>query len=142
MKNTTRKAKKSTPVAEAMHIKHKDGKHHIVGISNLRVMIVPDDGCWFAQGLEIDYAVQGSSVADVKRKFQKGLAATIHHNLDIFGKIDNMLRVAPNEAWIALWNIAKSKSATLDQVSMHEIAPKLKEFPYQSICYQEFLPAA
>src|SRR5579863_5371997 len=58
--------------ATAIHAKHSDGNRHIVGIGNLRVIIVPDGKLWFAQGLEIDYAVQGNSVEDAKRQLEAG----------------------------------------------------------------------
>ena len=53
---------------EAVHI--SDDHHDVVGILNLRVVIVKDEAFWFAQGLEIDYTGQGESVDDVKAKFE------------------------------------------------------------------------
>ncbi len=82
----------------AFHGKAKDGTN-IVGIGNLRVVIIEDEGTWFAQGLEIDYAVQAKSLATVKKAFEDGLAATIHENLRIHGTIEALLKPAPPEVW-------------------------------------------
>src|SRR5580698_3811970 len=104
-KKKARKPKQQTTAA--VHAKHVDGTHHAVGVWNLHVLIVPDGRFWFAQGLEIDFAVQGDSIADVKKQFENGLEATIHHNIRIFGDIHKLFRVAPNEVWRDLWNTTK-----------------------------------
>src|SRR5947208_951861 len=75
------------------------GTVHLVGIGNLRVVIVKDEKHFFAQGLEIDYAEQGNSVEDVKKNFEDGLRATIDQHLKINGTIKKLLRVAPPEVW-------------------------------------------
>jgi hypothetical protein len=41
-----------------------DGEHHVVGFENLPVVIVEDHDCWFAQGLDIDYASQAAAASD------------------------------------------------------------------------------
>jgi hypothetical protein len=141
-KKKGQKPQKKSVSAEAIHVADKHGKNHAVVIFNLRVMIVPDGNAWFAQGLEIDYAVQGSSVDDVKKKFENGLAATIHHNIRIFGKIDKILRVAPNEEWLTLWHTAKCEGARYSQVSAHQITPKQSMLPFEAIEYTEVRAAA
>ena len=60
----------------------------VVGIWNLHVRITREDQQWFAQGFEIDYAACGTSQEDVKKKFQDGMAATIHEHLKLFGTIE------------------------------------------------------
>ena len=95
-KKTGKESSGGTAVAHATHI---DGKQHAIAVMNLHVLIVPDGKFWFAQALEIDYAVQGTSVADAKKQFETGFRATIYQNLKIFGHIGNMLRVAPNDVW-------------------------------------------
>jgi len=133
---------KASPMTKALHAQHKDGAHHVVGVWNLHVLIVPDGRFWFAQGLEIDYAVQGDSVSDAKKQFEKGLTATIHHNLKIFGNIENILEVAPNETWKDLWKTGKAKYRTYSQVSMHEVIPDVLRtmpgvLPFKAIEYTE-----
>lgn len=93
---------------------------HIVGMLDLRVVIIPDGTAWFAQGLEIDYAVQGETLEDAKIKFQSGLLSTVHEHLKVFGTIRGILRVAPQEAWDLMYS-APAKSLTFSQVSEHQI---------------------
>lgn len=97
----------------ALHGADSHGSH-VVGMWALHVVIVPDGKFWFAQGLEIDYATQGESLEDAKKKFESGLAATVQEHLNVFGQIKNLLRVAPQDAW----DLAFSASA-----SAHEFSP-------------------
>src|SRR5665213_1188256 len=105
-KSAGSKPKKRTTPSEtlAVHLAHPDGEHHIVGIGNIRVILIPDGNRWFAQGLEIDYAAQGNSVSEAKKQFEDGLTATIEEHLRVYGNIDKVLRVAPNEAWQILYD--------------------------------------
>jgi hypothetical protein len=141
-KTPTRKKAKDEPVETvALHAQRGDNDH-LVGVWNLHVLIVPDGRFWFAQGLEIDYAVQGASVQDAKKQFETGLTATIHHNLRIFGHIENLLQVAPNDVWKDLWKTSKAKHKTLSQVSIHEIVPEVLldpagVLPFRAIEYTE-----
>jgi len=82
--------------AKAVHAKKRTdkGTAHVVGIGDLRVMIVEEEGHWFAQGLEIDYAADGLSLDDVKRRFEQGLASTVSEHVKIYGSIQHLLRVA------------------------------------------------
>ena len=64
---------KGKETAVAAHSVDADEKHQAVGIGNLRVLILPDeDGFWFAQGLELDYGVQGSTLEEAKKHFEEG----------------------------------------------------------------------
>ena len=84
--------------ARAFHRKNSAGTAHVVGIRNLRVLMTEHEGGrWFAQGLEIDYGVEGRDLDDVRRAFEYGLAATIVVNLREFGHIRNLLVPAPKE---------------------------------------------
>lgn len=83
--------------ATAMHVSHEG--NHLVGIGNLRVVIVQDESSWFAQGLEIDYAAQGESLDQVKKSFEDGLCWTIHEHLRVYGNIEQFLKPAPPEVW-------------------------------------------
>jgi hypothetical protein len=132
-KKSAKKPKASTP-AMAFHGSTKDGTKHVVGIGNLRVMIVPDGDFWFAQGMEIDYAAQGSSLADVKKKFEAGLRATIHEHLRIYGNIEKILRVAPTAVWQEFVFAPPGTRKLYSQLSMHELSALL---PFQQIEYIE-----
>jgi hypothetical protein len=100
-----------------------------VGILNLHVMITNDDGSWFAQALEIDYAVQGESLEDVKAKFQAGLCNTVHAHLKMHGSIKNLVAPAPAEVW---QEIAKAAPDIHEhsQVSFHELEPIFKSIEF------------
>lgn len=131
-KKTRRRKSLSSPT-RAIQISTPTGEHHAVGVWNLHVLIVPDGRFWFAQGLEIDYAVQGDSVADAKMQFEKGLSATIHHHIRIFGDIEKLLRVAPNEVWMDLWKSAKAQHKSYSQISLHEMTGIFHEIEYSEI---------
>lgn len=115
-------------MAQAIHGQSESA--HVVGIGNLRVMITNDDGSWFAQSLEIDYAAQGHSLEDVKKRFEDGLCKTIEQHLRIYGSIDNLLQVAPKEVWTEFFNNSKIQNR-YSHVSVHE------KFPFDGIEYFE-----
>lgn len=122
----------------AMAIHDFQGTDHIVGIGNLRVIMCKDNGLWFAQGLEIDYAANGKSLAEVKRNFEHGLAATIRLHLQSFDSIDKLLVPAPADTWKELTEI--KTSFRFSQVSVHEFeddAEELLHLPYTGISYLE-----
>ena len=104
----------------ALAIHGTDGETHIVGIGNLRVIICPDEDGWFAQGLEIDYAASGSSVAQVKKNFQTGLKGTINLHLQMYGNIEKFLSPAPREIWKDFYWSRPGKEYRFSQVSVHE----------------------
>ena len=58
--------------ATAFRASTEDRSTQIVGIGNLRVMIMKTSTYWYAQGLEIDYAAQGETIEEVKECFQMG----------------------------------------------------------------------
>jgi hypothetical protein len=136
-KKKTKNAKKDAP-AMAFHAKHKDGLHHIVGIGNLRVVLVPDGDVWFAQGLEIDYAAQGANEEDAKTQFENGLTSTIDEHLRVHGTIQKLLKVAPQSVWNELLFDAKSRYKLYTQVSDHEI----DALPFAAIQYIAMASAA
>ena len=83
--------------ATAAHIDTRDGS--VVALGNLRVLITKEDGSWIAQGLEIDYAIDGENLKDAKRRFEDGLAMTVESHIRVHGNIDNLLKAAPPEVW-------------------------------------------
>jgi hypothetical protein len=128
----TKKRAKAQVTATAVHAEHKDGIHHLVGLGNIRVLLVPDGDGWFAQGLEIDYAAQGDSLSSAKREFEDGLTATVHAHLKHNGHIQELLKTAPNEAW----DLASDPSVKLkrySQVTQHHIIREKSN--YEGIAY-------
>jgi hypothetical protein len=126
----------------AAQASHEDGEHHVVGIWNLDVVVIPSGRFWYAQGLQIDYGVQGDSMTDAKTQFEKGLRSAIHHNIRIFGTIDKLLQVAPSKVWSKMWNMSKAEHNTYSQVSFHEILkdiqiPESDVFPFRNVNYTE-----
>ena len=136
-------ARKRNPGTTAFHGKAIDGIHHLVGIGDLRVVIVPDGDFWFAQGLEIDYAAQGESVKDAKRQFSDGLYATIEEHLQIYGNIENLLNVSPTEVWKEAWLSAGAIPNRYSTFSLYHVErqamPEAMQqvLPFQGINYFE-----
>jgi hypothetical protein len=131
-KKHTSASKKHGTVAFSM--KHKDGTG-LVGIGNLNVVLLKEDGAWFAQGLEIDYLVQGTTMADVKKKFQKGLCESLHENLKKHGTIKPFLKMAPTDVWDELFYNTAAKLRTLSAVSIGpgRGAPVEEQLPLRQI---------
>jgi len=113
------------PLSEAIHATHQDGKTHAVAIKNLRVLIKREGDFWVAQGLEIDYSAYGKDIKQAKERFENGLRSTLHHNIEIFGTIENALRVAPDEVWRDFWKSTGSQKKRYSQISMHQVELKL-----------------
>lgn len=76
-----------------------DGKVHAAGVKALHVLLCQDDGGWFAQGLEIDYAACGADLDEAKANFSKGLISTTHEHLIMYGNLKKLLVLAPQDAW-------------------------------------------
>jgi len=137
-KEVTKKMKKSraaSPKTKALHARHKDGSRHVVGLWNLHVMLIQEGKFWVAQGLEIDYVVQGNSIEEAKSNFEKGLEDTIDLNLKMYKNIEGLLIFAPNEI---LQEAARNKKATArySQVSAHDTGVKFQEaLPFDGISY-------
>jgi hypothetical protein len=123
----------------AIHGKDNDGTH-VVGIGNLRVVISTEDGIWFAQGLEIDYAAQGNSLADAKKQFEDGLRQTIEEHLRVYGNIEKILTVAPKEIWKEMLFNDSCLRKRYSQVSVHEGLHA--SLPFENIQYLETSDAA
>ena len=129
------KAGQGKKMPEAIHAEVSGGKHHVdhvVGLKNVRVVIVPDEGSWFAQGLDIDYASQGQGPEEAQNNFAQGLRATIDQHLQAYGHIRELLKpVAPQ----LLSNLVLDSSAQFKryaQVSAHEVH---KALDYDQIIY-------
>lgn len=92
-----------------------------VGIWNLHVIITHDDGSWFAQAAEIDYAAQGDSIEDVKSRFQQGLCSTIHEHLTVYGNLDQFLQPPPADVWTEIMKAVSHDGGEhqFSQLSLH-----------------------
>lgn len=112
-------------MAKAVHLSENTGdggSAHAVGLGDLRVMIICDDEQeWYAQGLEVDYIAQGTSLDDVQRSFEIGLEKTIDAHLQLHGHILNLLKAAPSKVWDEFYQHATSDSYRYTQVSSHSL---------------------
>jgi hypothetical protein len=122
--------------ATAIHARNDDGSGHLVGIGNLRVLLLKDEGSWFAQGLDIDYFAQGSSLADAQRRFQSGLLETIDVHLGTYGNIDGVLQPAPAEVWAEFLR-TPSLRRLYSQVSFHKGESNLAVLPFSGVEFYE-----
>jgi hypothetical protein len=136
-------AGKGKGAAKAIHAEVPGGKHIVVGLGNIRVMIVPDEQFWYAQGLEINYGAQGDTKEEAQQNFQDGLLATVCLHLKVHGNIEALLRFAPKKI---LQQAAKNKGSIkkFAQVSLHEIAdaPIQNGLPFDGIDYRVLEHAA
>jgi len=110
---------------------------HVVGLGNIRVIICHEDGFWFAQGIEIDYAADGRTLKEVKKNFEDGLKATIGHHLKYFDTIEKLLCPTPTEVWSEM--VGKGKDMRFFQVTEHEVFNDLDldALPYSGIDYYQ-----
>jgi predicted RNase H-like HicB family nuclease len=126
---------KSTSGTLAMHGQDGEGSH-AVGIWDLHVYIVPDGDGWFAQGIEIDYAVQGDSVEEAKKNFEEGLEGTIDIHLKMDGNINGLLTFAPMETiQEALQNRLRGSIKSYSQFSFHDVKSAKSSLPFDGISY-------
>lgn len=129
-----------TTVAHLQNTENEN--HHAVIVECLRVLLIQEEEeQWFAQGLELDYAAAGDTVDDVKERFQQGLGVTITEHLKIYGSVENLLRVAPQETW-DLW-LKADKHYNFTHATLHdlgdnkEIMTKSRRLPFSSIQFME-----
>ena len=112
-------SKLTAATTTALHGKTANGVD-IVMIDKLRVALTRDGNAWVAQGLEIDYAAEGSSVDEAKRQFETGLMLTLRENIRVFGHIKGVLRTVPQDVWNALMaeNVLRQVHS---QISAHKV---------------------
>ena len=124
--------------AQAVHLQ-PSSDIHATHINALRVLLVRDDGGWFAQGLELDYAASGHSVEDVKHRFVQGLGATIKEHLKTHGAIERLLKVSPQDVW-DLW-LNADRNFSISTMSWHDMSEAVEAaaglLPFQSVAYLE-----
>lgn len=106
--------------AKYIHAKASDERvdTHFIAVWNLRVWVREEDGWFFAQGLEVDYAAQGSTRDEVMQLFKDGFAATIDDHLRVYGTIEEFLR--PVSAQVMMdFNARMGDAKPLCSVSIH-----------------------
>lgn len=111
----------------------------VVGIFDLQVLVARDgDASWVAQGVEIDYAVCGTSLDDVRKRFELGLNKMIQAHFRKFGDLDRLLQPARLEVWTSLMQSQSPAQEWLyTHVSVHEfIDPqRVNDIPFATIKY-------
>ncbi|OLE46680.1 MAG: hypothetical protein AUG46_08930 [Acidobacteria bacterium 13_1_20CM_3_58_11] len=127
---------------KTLHVPSPDGQLHVVLVKALKVVILKDGDLWFAQGLDVDYASQGTSVDDAKQNFENGLAATIHQHLKAYGNLSKFLKPAPPNVWqetlyASLAAEGTSESSKYSQLSIHSVTENdaIKIAKFESIVY-------
>lgn len=119
--------------ARSLHICDED--KHLVGLGLLRVLIMHDGPHWVAQGVEIDYAAAGDSLADVQARFQRGLIGTIREHLKKYESIDRILKYAPEAARKPLIDNQEFEFTT---VSFHDLTGEQTDgLPFGNIVYMQ-----
>lgn len=126
--------------ATAVQFDGADGSQ-IVVCDGLRVLITKEQGAWLAQGLEIDYAVDGESLADVKNRFMDGLARTIESNVRAYGNLNALLRIAPQQVWTQ-WNDAKNKLRRFKSTTMIAKPTPQQTLPFDHVLFLDASKAA
>lgn len=102
------------------------GDVHFV-VAEVKVLVLNDDGSWYAQGLDIDHAAEGSSLEDVHAKFLKGFEKTICEHLRMYGNIERMVEPAPVEFWKRFY-FGQNPRRTISWGSVHSV-PGDPDFP-------------
>ena len=131
----------------AIHAITHEGRH-IVGIGDLRVVLLQEEGSWYAQGLELDYIAQGSSITEAKQNFERGLHVTVRENLKIHGTISPLLVQAPESVWRD-WLNPKARTKRFSYIAFHDNSDDrersvLKDvsgvLPFQGIDFLQAVP--
>ena len=103
-----------------------------VRLGNIRVLLIPEDGGWFAQGLEIDYAAQGDTIRGAKKEFEDGLEAAVDAHLKKNGTVTALLHPAPFEVWKQV-NDPTVRVRLYSQVTKHHVI--IDRSNYEGIAY-------
>jgi hypothetical protein len=124
-------------------VKHiRDGDTDVVSLTDLRVLLSPDSGSWFAQALEIDYFAAGKTVEEAKQNFAKGLVATIKEHINLNGNLETLKKAAPQESWDEYYTASKECLRTsfglkVELQDIKEELPEAIEFPFDRLAYME-----
>lgn len=131
--------RKSEPESSEMSISHQEiGPGVIrVGIKHLSVFVTHEDGSWFAQGMEVDYFTEGTSLKDVQERFERGLEKTIDLHLQAYGNANRLFVPAPAEVWREFLSSATSGDLfAYSQVTEHRLPHRFyQRFPFTRVRY-------
>ena len=118
----------------------RNGANHIVGFSDLHVLITEDKDGWCAQGVEIDYFACGDTFDELRRRFEDGLIDTFKAHIDKYHKVDKFLKWAPSNV---LSKLKDADAFSLDMMATHAIEDEelLKNIPFKTIAYLKESPA-
>lgn len=113
--------------------------HTEVDVRLLRVIILADSEGWYAQGFEMDHDAEGSSLEEVKERFETGLAGLVRAHLDLFGHLSTLVGPTPQETCDSMLGDHLSFTSTCLSFSDRD---DLKPLPFSGICYMEPAPRA
>jgi len=66
------------------------------GQFGLRAVVVPDEGVFFAQGLDVDYFASGQTIEEAEKNFEDGLETLVALHVEKFGNVDRLRPVSEN----------------------------------------------
>ena len=119
----------------AVHSVTEDGAQ-VVGFGNIHVLLIEEDGQWYAQCLEVDHRALGGSFDDAGKNFEVGLLSTIRADIRKHGSIAPLLIPAP-EIWKeTLHPNAKARRFSCASIHLGEILGDVMNFlPFNGINY-------
>jgi hypothetical protein len=115
----------STPGIRAIHATSREGAN-LVFLGNLRVLITKHEDGWIAQGLEIDYAIDGATVDEVKARFEDGLTLTVRSHLRVHNGIKQLFKNAPQEYWDKFYAVVPPDQQHEATVTVHTLPRELQ----------------
>ena len=71
----------------------------------LHVLVTPDSGMFFAQGLEVDYASGGETINQTIEFFLGGLHGTAEAQFRVSGHFKGLIKPSPKEVWLEFMNL-------------------------------------
>jgi hypothetical protein len=102
---------------------------------SLRVIVIPDENAFFAQGLDIDYCASGQTVADTIEAFELGLEILLKRTLEkeqLTDKIPRPSIILSSELYRFVFNdqVIRRKPKGL----ICELYPSITYYLEQSLC--------
>lgn len=91
------------------------------GLLGLRVVVMPDEDAFFAQGFDVDYFASGQTREEAEKNFEDGLSKLVELHLDKFGTVERLRKPAPNDVTQAY---SAMQFSTLDRRSLSGVAAK------------------
>jgi hypothetical protein len=110
-----------------------------VFLGNLRVLITKHEDGWLAQGLEADYAIDGATVDEVKRRFEQGLALTVQSHLRVYKHAKHVMTVAPQQVWDKFFAVVPPDMQHRSNLITVRVVPTDKHhvLPFDRIIYAQ-----